>query len=249
MSDLKKTAILLLGHGSSKHPDSSSSVRLHAKILHERGGFDEVHVAFLKEEPLVENALGLIESEEIWIVPDFLAEGYFTRQIIPEMLELDSQPETVHYGDPVGTHPMMAELIDQSAHDILGDWDPSQVSLLLVGHGSTRNSQSKQTLLDHIIELEKTTPFAQVSDLWLEESPFVREWVSVATQKKIIVVPFLLSDGQHGGWDIPEMLGLSRDVSTHDVTHEVKGRELKISPALGTSPRFVEVIERIACLG
>ncbi len=241
-----KMTLLLLGHGSSKHPESSRSVRLHAEILRQRGCFSEVHIAFLKEDPLVKNALGLIESEEILIIPDFLAEGYFTQQAIPEMLALDSLPETVSYCDPVGTHPMIAELIDQSAQGELGDWDPFQVSLLLVGHGSTRNSQSKQTMIDHITELKKTTPFAQISDVWLEEAPFVREWASVATQKKIIVVPFLLSDGQHGGWDIPKMIGLARDMPTHGVTHEVKGRKLRISPALGTSSKWVEIIECIA---
>lgn len=216
---------------------------MHAEVLRQRGCFDEVHVAFLKEEPFVQDALVLIDSEKITIVPDFLAEGYFTRQVIPSLLDLENLPDSVTYCDPVGTHPLMAQLIDDAASDVLGDWPAEDVSLLLVGHGSTKNSKSKESLLAHIKVLRETTDYAQVSDLWLEEEPFVSNWNEVATKKKAIVIPFLLSDGQHGGWDIPEMLGLVKGLEVHGTTHEIDGVELRISPALGRSARFVEVIE------
>ena len=111
MSASSKHSLLLLGHGSSKHPESSRSVRMHAEVLRQRDCFDDVHVAFLKEEPLVQDALALIDSEKITIVPDFLAEGYFTRQVIPGLLNLDALPDTVRYCDPVGTNPQMQRLI------------------------------------------------------------------------------------------------------------------------------------------
>lgn len=246
MSKLSKTALLLLGHGSSKHPDSSRSVRKHAELLHQRDCFDEVHVAFLKEEPFVKDALALIDSEEVRILPDFLAEGYLTQQVIPKLLKLDEVADAVRYCAPVGTHPMMQELIGQAACDVLGDWRKEEVSFLLVGHGSTKNKQSKQSLLEHIDGIQKSSGYAQVADLWLEEPPCVSDWKSVASQNKVIVVPFLLNDGQHGGWDIPEMLGLERGVTMHGVTHELEGCQLRVAPSLGTSPRFIEVIELIA---
>jgi len=247
MSASSKHSLLLLGHGSSKHPESSRSVRMHAEVLSQRDCFDEVHVAFLKEEPLIQDALALIDSEKITIVPDFLAEGYFTRQVIPGLLNLEGLPDTVRYCDPVGTHPLMAKLIEDAASDVLGDWLNEDVSLLLVGHGSTKNAKSKESLLEHIKILRETTDYAQVNDLWLEEEPFVSNWKQVATKKKVIVVPFLLSDGQHGGWDIPEMIGLAKGVDVHGVTHEIDDVELRISPALGSSARFVEVIEAQGC--
>lgn len=241
----EKTTLLLLGHGSSKHPDSSSSVRRHAEILRQRGDFTEVHIAFLKEEPFMQDALGDLKYERLAIVPDFLAEGYFTKQVIPDLLGVATLPDAARYCDPVGTHPMMQELIVKSAYEVLGDWGAEEVSLLLVGHGSTKNSQSKQTLLNHIAEIEKTAGFSQIADLWLEEAPLVSDWGTVARQKKIIMVPFLLSDGQHGGWDIPEMVGLEPGTLTHGVTHEVDDWSIRVAPALGTSPYFADVI--VAC--
>jgi sirohydrochlorin cobaltochelatase len=242
MSASSKHSLLLLGHGSSKHPESSRSVRMHAEVLLQRDCFDEVHVAFLKEEPLIQDAWALIDSEKITIVPDFLAEGYFTRQVIPELLNLKNLPDGVTYCDPVGTHPLMGKLIEDAASDVLGDWQAEDVSLLLVGHGSTKNSKSKESLLEHIKVLRETTDFAQIHDLWLEEDPFVSNWKQVTAKKKVIVVPFLLSDGQHGGWDVPEMLGLEKGGEVHGITHEVEGCKLRVTSALGSSSRFVDVI-------
>jgi len=219
---------------------------MHADLLREGGHFSEVHCAFLKEEPLIEDALEKIKSEKITIVPDFLAEGYFTRQVIPQLLKLDSLPDTVSYCSPVGTHPMMQELILSAASSVASDWRPEETSLLLIGHGSTKNSNSKQTLLDHMQAIQSKGRFAEIFDLWLEEEPFVQQWQERVTLAKVIVVPFLLSDGQHGGWDIPEMLGIEKEQEVHCVTHQLGKHDLRVAPALGASARFVEVIESVA---
>jgi sirohydrochlorin cobaltochelatase len=219
---------------------------MHAEVLRERGQFCEVHCAFLKEEPWVADALEKIHSEDVVIVPDFLAEGYFTRQVIPGLLKLDTLPDTVRYCAPVGTHPMMQELIAQSAEGVAGDWRPDETSLLLVGHGSTKNSHSKLTLLDHVQALREKGSFVEIVDGWLEEEPFIQQWQEVVTRNKVIVVPFLLSDGQHGGWDIPEMLGIDKTQPVHGVTHQLGGRDVRVAPALGTNVNFVKAIERVA---
>ncbi len=218
---------------------------MHADVLAQREVFSEVHCAFLKEEPFIQDSLSKINAEEIIIVPDFLAEGYFTRQVIPELLQMQSRSDQIRYCAPVGTHPMMQDLICESADNRLTGWNPSEVSLLLIGHGSTKNSRSKQTLLDHIEVLKLRTSFAQITDLWLEEAPFVSDWQEKAEHQQIIVIPFLLSDGQHGGWDIPDMLGLSNE-GLHGVTHQVAGKEVRLAHALGSSPSFADVIESVA---
>ena len=238
--------LLLLGHGSSKHPDSSRSVREHAEILSQTDCFAEVRCAFLKEEPLIENALDGVGEEQVIIVPDFLAEGYFTRQVVPAKLGDKLRSANICCTPPVGTHPMMAEIINDMAREVLGDWTIEQTSLLVVGHGSGKNPCSKQSLLGHLQEVRNNTDFAQVADLWLEELPLVSSWKEVATQRHIIVIPYLLNDGQHGGWDIPAELGLSLDQQIHGQTHDVESHQIRLTPALGTSPRFAEVISQLA---
>lgn len=141
---------------------------------------------------------------------------------------------------------MMAEIINDMAREVLGDWTVEQTSLLVVGHGSGKNPCSKQSLLGHLQEVRNNTDFAQVADLWLEELPLVSSWKEVATKRHIIVIPYLLNDGQHGGWDIPAELGLSLDQQIHGQTHDVESHQIRLTPALGTSPRFAEVISQFA---
>lgn len=238
--------LILLGHGSSKHPDSSRSVREHAEILSHSGQFSQVSCAFLKEEPLVEHALDEVKDEKVVIVPDFLAEGYFTRQVIPAKLGAKLSLANVSSAPPVGTHPMMAELIETAARAVLGDWQASQTSLLVIGHGSGKNPCSKQSLLGHLEQLRNDTDFAQVADLWLEEEPLVSSWANTANMGHVIVIPYLLNDGQHGGWDIPKELGLVVDEDAHDQTHQIEGCQLRLTPALGKSARFAEVVLQLA---
>ena len=247
MGDLSKTALLILGHGSSRHPDSSRSVKMHTEILSQSGTYAEVFCAFLKEEPFIEaELLDQIESENICIIPDFLAEGYFTRQVIPKKLNLTEQGNNVRYCPPVGTHPLMSELIHAAVEEALGDWLPEETSLLVIGHGSNKNFCSKQTLKSHLEELRNQNIWQQVEDLWLEEAPLVSDWSEVASQEKVIILPFLLNDGQHGGWDIPEDLGIEKGVEVHGVTHQLNGSDVRLAPALGTSVRFSEALAAIA---
>ena len=101
----------------------------------------------------MDHCLDGLEDREVIIVPDFLAEGYFTRQVIPAKLACHPVWEKARCCPPVGTHPVMAELIDGAATDLLGDWLPEETSLLVVGHGSGKNPCSKQTLLQHLAEV------------------------------------------------------------------------------------------------
>ncbi len=244
MSGLRNTTLLILGHGSSKHPESSSSVRFHAEVLKAGGVFADVRCAFLKEEPLVDHCLDGLGDTPVVIVPDFLAEGYFTRQVVPAKLAAQQGWENCRCSPPVGSHPLMGELIDAAATDLLGQWSAANTSLLVIGHGSGKNPCSKQTLLHHLGEIRTQKKWGQVADLWLEELPRVDEWTQVASKRQVIVVPYLLNDGQHGGWDIPADLGI--EGPAHDCTHEFRGHQLRLSPALGTSPRFSDVIAELA---
>jgi len=246
VSKSTESTLLILGHGSSKHPDSSASVRRHTEILAQTGCFADVRCAFLKESPFIDDCLDGLEHREIMIVPDFLAEGYFTRKVIPAKLALQAAWGNCHITPPVGSHPMMGELLQEAAQALLGEWGKDETSLLVVGHGSGKNPCSKQTLLHHLGELRARESWGQVADLWLEEAPVVADWQQVAKHKQVIVVPYLLNDGQHGGWDIPADLGIAANVKPQQFTHELGNHQLRLAPALGTSIRFADAIAEFA---
>src|SRR6185312_15856427 len=84
-----QSALVIVGHGSTLNPDSSAPMHDHADLIRERGTFGEVAVCFWKEEPSMREVFRMVESDDVYVVPDFISEGYFTRTVIPRELDLD----------------------------------------------------------------------------------------------------------------------------------------------------------------
>ena len=63
----------------------------------------EVECAFWKEEPSLRDALFLFDPEsirEVYVVPNFISEGYFTQTVVPRELELDGRiTNTIEWTD------------------------------------------------------------------------------------------------------------------------------------------------------
>ena len=111
-----RTALVLLGHGTDLNKNSGGVIYLNAGRIRERGIYDLVEVGFLDQDPEIGGVVDRIEAENVILIPLFIAEGWHTRETIPEDLGLtgDVTPrpdKTIFYGAPVGTHPSMANLI------------------------------------------------------------------------------------------------------------------------------------------
>ena len=178
------------------------------------------------------------------ILQNFLAEGYYTNKVIPQKLNLKEKDIEVEYLKPIGLDESIQDVIMDLAYRAMGDWKPEETTLMLLGHGSTKSKTSKDTLLEHIEALLEKTDFAQIDDLWLEEPPFIKDWRDVVKSKQVLFIPYLIADGQHGGWDIPEMIGMERDIYAPYKAHEVDNYALKLTTALGKSPKIVDLMLR-----
>jgi len=143
-------ALVIVAHGSHLNPGSSTPTYRHADTVRETGIFDEVRTAFWKEEPSFREALRTVESDEVYVVPMFVSEGYFTEQVIPRELRLEGWDvgawdsdgtsashatltatdvgTTVHYCGPVGTHDAMSDVIVRRAETVTGDPDVGERS-------------------------------------------------------------------------------------------------------------------------
>ncbi|MEO0417021.1 MAG: CbiX/SirB N-terminal domain-containing protein, partial [Verrucomicrobiota bacterium] len=96
------SALLILGHGSTENPDSSEPTWKIADHIRSEQIFSSVHCAFWKEEPSFRQIWPSIEEEEVYVVPNFISEGYFTREVLPRELDIDgytsvSNGHKVHY--------------------------------------------------------------------------------------------------------------------------------------------------------
>src|ERR671920_1097254 len=142
-------ALVIVGHGSHLNGDSSLPVYEHAGRIRETGEFDEVVECFWKEEPSMRHVLDTTESEDVYIVPAFISEGYFTQQVIPRELGLEGPvstkgEKTVRYAGPLGTFEGMTDVILERAEDLLEGKEvpPGRRALVLLGHGTDLNKSS-----------------------------------------------------------------------------------------------------------
>ena len=249
-------ALLIVGHGSTQNPDSSPPTYLHADAIRARGIFGEVSCAFWKEEPSLREAGYLFDRSVIYVVPNFISEGYFTTNVIPRELEL-SGPITKRadgtiwkYCEPAGSHERMTELLLGRAREVAPGVDEGEASLLIVGHGTGLNENSAVAAKAQVKRLRERTKYAEVVATYMEEEPLVSRWEELTTAPNVVVVPFFISDGLHSYQDIPVLLGLEREptvaASQRSIfrrnPRELRGRRLFYASAIGTEPLFADII-------
>ena len=249
------SALVIVGHGSTINPDSSAPTQAHADRIRNQGIFREVLCAFWKEEPSLREILRMVESLTIYIVPNFISEGYFTEKVIPRELELTGRvtsrgQQTIYYCDPVGNDPRMTDLLVRKAAEVAPAVDPAQASLLIVGHGTGLNENSAVAAKRQVARIRERDVYREVLAAYMEEEPLVSNWQKLASQPRVIVVPFFISDGLHSYEDIPVLLGIA-SASTGGAGQEqifrqdpyrIGDRELYYASAIGTDPMFADVI-------
>ena len=151
MAEISKSALLIVAHGSTVNPDSSTPTWTHAREIQRRNLFADVQCAFWKEEPSLRDARFFFADEtihDVFVVPNFISEGYFTQTVIPRELELPD-PTTTRangqiwiYCEPVGNNPLVTELLLARAHEIAPNIEPTETALLIVAHGTALNDNS-----------------------------------------------------------------------------------------------------------
>jgi sirohydrochlorin cobaltochelatase len=257
-------ALLIVGHGSTVNPDSSTPTLAHAAEIRRREIFAEVGCAFWKEEPSLRDALFLFpDADAVYVVPNFISEGYFTQTVIPRELELDGRVtrrangQLWKYCDPVGSDPLMTDLLLKRAGEIAPDIEPGQTSLLIVAHGTDLNDNSAVAAKREVEKIRATGRYAEVLNVYMEEAPRVADWRELTRARNVVVVPFFIADGLHSYDDIPQLLGIAgeragsgrgdsdgsdaREIFRRN-PYQIDGRSLFYAPSIGTDPRIADVI-------
>lgn len=256
LNDYSHAALIIVGHGSTVNPDSSAPTHDHADRIRRMGLFAEVVCCFWKEEPTMTEVFESVDSEVIYIVPNFISEGYFCQQVLPRELRLTGpvthrDGKLIHYCDPVGIHPNMTRLLLQRADEVAPGVPRAETSLVIVGHGTNLNDNSTKAIQDQVrLIREGGYGFAEVVDAYMEEAPLVSDWVNLTHGANVVVVPFFIADGLHSFQDIPVLLGMEKEtgkaLSELEVFRqnpiEMHGRRLYYSGAIGTEPLLAEVI-------
>src|SRR5437899_4089509 len=238
-------ALLIVGHGSTVNPDSSAPTLAHAAEIRRRKVFVDVECAFWKEEPSLRDAIFSFDPEairEVYVVPNFISEGYLTQTVIPRELELNGRTtkrangQIWKYCEPVGNHPMMTDLLLKRARDVAPGIDPSKTSFLIVAHGTDLNENSAVAAKREAEKIRVLGKYAAVLNVYMEEPPLVSDWQKLTNTPKVVVVPFFISDGLHSYEDIPRLLGIKE--------RRLPSRREPRDGRLGSRPSLNEIFRR-----
>ena len=245
----ESSALLIVGHGSTVNPCSSTPTLMHAAAIRTRGIFADVACCFWKEEPSLRDALFFFREpaiRDIYVVPNFISEGYFTRTVIPRELELSGlgtvrpNGQVWKYCEPVGSHDSMTEHLLERARETAPGVSENETALLIVAHGTSLNDNSAIAAKEQAEKIRRVDRYSEVLNVYMEEPPLVSDWLNLTKSKNVVVVPFFISDGLHSYEDIPALLGIEGRAEGR--AHQIHGRSLFYSTAIGTDSRFADVI-------
>tara|TARA_Y100000588_G_scaffold170214_1_gene183955 strand:+ start:1594 stop:2433 length:840 start_codon:yes stop_codon:yes gene_type:complete len=268
-NEFANDALILIAHGSTVNAQSSASARALAETIRDQSIFSEVVCAFKLEEPRIEGVPNLVNSQRVFVVPVTISEGQFTEEIIPFDLGLCAKSESNYsrkskvrgkeliYCKPVGTHSSMTDVIVAKAVDIVGrhpfphEPRPSETTLIVVGHGTRQNANSRKAIEDQVELIRARDEYSEVFAAFMEEPPLISDCYELTKARYIVIVPFFISDGLHTVEDIPVLLGEPADrvkerMESNQPTWrnptERKGKLVWYAKAIGEEPHLPEVV-------
>ncbi len=208
---MTESALLLVGHGSSRVAGSRQATVDLAEALRQTGQFTDVQPCFCREQPRL--SLDLVDAPVVFVVPNFSGVGFFTRQFIPQALGLTGRLTRttrgrIVYTDPVGTHPDIPRLITRDAVALCAarNWAARRTALLIIGHGSSQPGGASQTPEAVAADIRAEGTFAQVATAYIEQAPFLADWPRHVGADQVIAAPLLVSRGVHADRDLPRLL-------------------------------------------
>lgn len=117
----------------------------------------------------------------------------------------------------------------------MADW--SKAALVLAGHGSARNPDSRGPTERLAAEIRDRRLFAEVAACFLKEPPFLGEALSLVAADEIYVVPNF-AGGYLTRVEVPRALGLDGPLTRRD------GRVIRYAEPVGSHPLIPELLRR-----
>jgi sirohydrochlorin cobaltochelatase len=237
-------ALVIVGHGSHLNADSSLPVYEHAARIRDSGEYDEVLECFWKEEPSMRHVLEMAESEEVYVVPAFISEGYFTQQVIPRELGLEGQVthrvdgKTVYYAGPLGPFERMTDVILERAADLTAGEDLSsgRRAMVLLGHGTDRNRQSSEVIYLNAERIRERGDYDLVEVGFLDQEPEIGDVIDAVEAEHVVLIPVFVAEGWHTRETIPEDLELTGEVTRRP------DKTIYYGAPVGTHPSMADLI-------
>ena len=119
-ADRAAVSLMLVGHGTRRHPESRTATLRLAETLHRRRVAGEVLAAFLDDDPAVDTVLGDARLSTVLVLPFLIGGGTHALEDVPRLLGLPGgePPRRGRVGnrlvlldEPLGTNPGLLDII------------------------------------------------------------------------------------------------------------------------------------------
>lgn len=248
---MSRTALILAAHGSGAEPVVNERIREIAAALSRTEPVAEVTVAFHQGEPRFAEVLDQIEATDVTVVPIMASSGYYTNTVLPVELSKNRRYAKLilRQTEPVGCHPGVAELVTRRVRALLETFHipVDATSLALIGHGSPRHAQSRDSTVALQNSIRAQGIFCEIICGFLDDEPPVESVLSRCSMPNVLVIPFLIGQGPHTVADIPRRLGLRPALEmSMPLTERVADRAVVCDTAVGTDPGLIDLIRDLA---
>lgn len=177
------------------------------QALGRAAGFSETVHATLFGQPRVEEVVASLNGAPIFVVPLFMARG-ITHGVLKDRLSGSPCSDRIVLCPELGSHPGLARRVAAHAGAELGrlGWRQEETGLLLVGHGSPRNTASRGSTARLAREIEGLDLFAATSAAFLEESPTIQDALRDCPARQVLAIGCFTEAGRHATRDVPKCL-------------------------------------------
>ena len=242
-------ALILAGHGSHVSANTAGVVWGYVDRLRKWGVADEVAACFWKEAPAISQVLETVEADDVVIVPVFTARGYFTSEVIPTELGIADgdrfrQGRRIRLTPAVGEHPRLRSIVERQLRATIERYDlsPDHTAAAIIGHGTRRNRQSRDTARHQARRIRDLNWLREVVDVYLDDEPDIPSVYHSTSAENIIALPYFLAEGSHVRIDVPRALG----IADPDGVNRVNGRSVYYCEPVGADESICQVILELA---
>lgn len=247
---LPNVVLVLAAHGSPVDKTVNERIRDTATRIQRDGPWQQVIPAFYHGAPGFEESVALIPSSSFAVVvPLMTSEGHFTDVIIQAFDSAFRQQSEVSgaVSAPIGTHTDVPHIVGQRIQTLLSSfrWSAADTGILLVGHGTRKHPRSRVATLELAERIGNlyADSLTEPSVAFIDDDPTIDEAFLQINQPRLVVIPFLISDGPHARIDIPQALELKPvSNSNESLLGRAQGVDILIDRPFGVLPQVDRLI-------
>ncbi|WP_299470912.1 CbiX/SirB N-terminal domain-containing protein [uncultured Roseibium sp.] len=198
------TEALIVSHGQPSSPAAGEwqLQQLASKVSLLLPGW-KIRSATLAAPGNLERELGSCEAEP-FVYPVFMADGWFTKQALPDRIGA----VRVHQLKPLGLHPGLPhrtlKMLRREAEQ--RGWSLNSCNIMIAAHGSETGSAASDCAYYFAKRLRGLMPFKKkIHTGFLAQEPSLSLVAQVSTPRTLLL-PFLAGTGSHLTEDIPNAL-------------------------------------------